>query len=32
LMSRDGLLSIVVCTTAGVLLAQKNLLWSSLDA
>ncbi|KAK1661302.1 hypothetical protein QYE76_049461 [Lolium multiflorum] len=26
LMSRDGLLSIVVCTTAGVLLAQKNLL------
>lgn len=28
MMSRDGLLSIVVCTAAGVLLAQKNLLWS----
>lgn len=26
MMSRDGLLSIVVCTAAGVLLAQKNLL------
>ncbi|CAM0879459.1 unnamed protein product [Alopecurus aequalis] len=26
MMSRDGLVSIVLCTTAGVLLAQKNLL------